>query len=98
MELRRILPALCKKKGLTLSKLSKLSGVPISTLDGWSSGRKVHDLDQLRAVAAALEVSLFDLAFGESDPFAVAAEEVLSEIFSGDVRVTLHRIQKKVKR
>jgi hypothetical protein len=52
---------------------------------------------QVKKVAAALGVSLHELVFGEPDPFEVSGEELLREIFSGDVRVTLHPLDRKKK-
>jgi hypothetical protein len=34
------------------------------------------------------------LAFGEPDPHGEVSQEILHELFSGDIRVTVHRIQK----
>ena len=95
MNLSRNLTDLCKKRGWSLARLSRASGVPIQTIHGWCVGRKAVRLDQLRKVAGALEVPVYQLAFGEPDPFENIGEEILKEIFSGDVRVTLHRIQRK---
>lgn len=96
MELQRMLLSLCKERGLTLKKLAEKSGVPKATLHGWTTGRRAFDLRQLKEVAKTLGVSLHLLVFGEPDPFEdSAADAVLQEIFSGDVRVTLHRIKKK---
>jgi hypothetical protein len=53
------------------------------------------DPDQIRSVAHALGVSVHYLLFGERDPLETPGEEILREIFSGDVRVTLHRIERK---
>ena len=89
------LTALLREKRWTLKKLSSESGVPISTLSGWTSGKSVQNLDQLKSVANALTVTVHYLAFGERDPHEEGGTEILSEIFRGDVRVTLQRIEKK---
>ena len=94
MKLGSNLSKVSKKAGLTITQLAKLSGVPVQTLHGWTAGKAVANLQQLRQVATALEVSLYELAFGEPDPFEKPGEEILKEIFSGDVRVTLHRIER----
>lgn len=64
------------------------------TIHAWTTGRKSINPDQLRKVAMILKVSVHELMFGEPDPHEPAADEVLREIFSGDVRVTLHRIER----
>lgn len=83
-----------KAKGLTFVLLARASGVSKSTIHGWSTGRKVQDLQELKRVAQVLEMSLYELAFGEVDPFEPTSVEILKEIFSGDVRVTIQRIEK----
>ncbi len=86
-----------KRKGWTLSRLAKETGINKSTLHAWTVGRGNINLDYLKKVAFALEVSVYQLAYGESDPHEAKSEEVLREIFNGDVRVTLHRIERKSK-
>jgi transcriptional regulator with XRE-family HTH domain len=95
MKLGAILEKHCERRGLNLSELARKSGVPKQTLHGWVTGRKGVNLEQLRKVSVALEVSIHELAFGEPDPYESPSEEVLKELFSGDVRVTLHRIERK---
>jgi transcriptional regulator with XRE-family HTH domain len=97
MKLAANLLSICKKRGLSLAKLSRMCGVPIQTLHGWSTGKSVANLEQLKKVASSLEVSLYELAFGETDPFENKSEEILKELFSGDVRVTLHKIERRRK-
>lgn len=94
MILGEVLTRLMKERALTLAKLSRLSGVPKTSIHGWMTGRKAMDLDQLKRVASVLEVSLHELAYGEEDPFAMRKGEILKELFSGDVRVTIHKIER----
>lgn len=88
---------LCKKRNWSLTDLSKKSGVPVQTIHNWSTGRRAHNIEQVKKVATALETSIHDLLFGEPDPFEQTSLEILDEIFTGDVRVTLHRIQRNKK-
>lgn len=97
MKLASTLIQICKKKGWSLARLSRASGVPTQTLHGWTTGRKAVQLDQLQNVAVALDVSIHQLAFGEPDPREKVGEEVLREIFNGDVRVILQRIERRKK-
>lgn len=83
------------QKGWTLARLSKETGVNKSTLHAWTVGRGTINLDYLKKVASALEISVHQLAYGEPDPHEAIGQTVLKEIFSGDVRVTLHRIERK---
>lgn len=97
MKLGEMIQYHCKKKSWSLTKLSKESKVALSTIHGWTTERTRPDIQQLRKVAAALQVPLFQLAFGENDPHEIVGEEILKEIFTGDVRVTLHRIERRRK-
>lgn len=83
-----------KNKGLSFADLSKKSGVSKSTIHGWTTGRRVQDLKELKRVAQVLEISLHELVFSEPDPFETRHEELLKELFSGDVRITVHKIER----
>lgn len=91
--LSKRLETLVKSKRFTLAELARKSGVPKSTIAGWIAG-KTPKINQLADVANALEVSFTKLALGKPDPFESESQE-LSELFEGDVRVTIHRIVKK---
>ncbi len=95
MKLSSKLLQICKARGLSISRLAKDAGVPMQTIHAWTIGRKSINPSQLQKVATVLRVSIHELLFDEPDPFESLGEEVLKEIFSGDVRVTLHRIEKK---
>lgn len=95
MKLGSKLNELCKEKGLSISALAKKSGVPTQTIHGWTVGRKSVNPEQLRKVAMVLKVSIYQLLFDEVDPHEPIGQEVLKELFSGDIRVTLHKIERK---
>lgn len=84
-----------KKKNWTLTRLAKETGINKSTLHAWTVGRGNINLNYLKKVSAALEVSVHQLAYGEPDPHEPLGVETLKEIFSGDVRVTLHKIERR---
>lgn len=69
--------------------------IPKQTLHNWTVGRRSVDPDQLKAVASALNVSLHHLLFGTPDPNEIPNEEILKELFSGDVRVTIQKIERR---
>lgn len=98
MKLSSILSTICKQRKISLASLARKAGVPPQTLHNWIVGRKSINPDQLKNIANVLEVSVHYLLFGEPDPHEQPSEEILREIFSGDVRVTLHRIEKVKKR
>ena len=86
-----------KIRGWTLARLAKECGVSKSTLHSWTTGRSALNLEKLKLVATALEISIHELVFGEPDPFEKPGDEILKEIFRGDVRVNLHRIERRRK-
>jgi transcriptional regulator with XRE-family HTH domain len=95
MRLAEMLLMLCEEKKISLSQLAKRARTPVATIHGWRTGRSVQDMDQLKRVATVLECPIHRLLYGESDPFESAiGEDSLKEIFSGDVRITLHRIER----
>lgn len=98
MKLGSKLNQLCKAQGLSLSRLAKEAGVPMQTVHAWTTGRKSINPDQLRKVALVLKISIHQLMFDEPDPHELIGEEILQEIFSGDVRVTLHKVERRQKR
>lgn len=94
--LGKTLKAECLKRGITLTQLAKQAGVPKATLHAWTTGRE-PSIGQLKKVADTLEISFYRLAFGKNDPNEVDGEVLLKELFSGDVRVTLHKIERSKK-
>lgn len=95
MKLGENLQSHCENNGMSLAKLARAAGIPKSTLHDWTRGRKTLDLVQLKKVCDVLRVPLHVLAFGESDPHDIPSEEILRELFTGDVRVTIHRIERR---
>ncbi|WP_415061371.1 helix-turn-helix domain-containing protein [Bdellovibrio sp.] len=95
MSLGKHLSRIMKERGLSLAALSKASGVSKQTIHGWTAGRRVHDISQLKKVATVLKMPLHDLLFGEPDPFLSAPAVILKELFSGDIRVTIHKIEER---
>lgn len=97
MKLGSKLNQLCKVQGLSLSCLVKEAGVPMQTVHAWTTDRKSINPDQIKKVASVLKISVHELLFDEPDPHDSIGEEILKEIFSGDVRITLHRIERRKK-
>ncbi len=105
MNLGKMIQILVEQKGWSLATLARRSGVPKTTLHGWCTGRAVQNLEQLRRVAAALEVSVHYLAFGSEDPFPKrgshhapkSGDQLLSpdnikQLFSGKVRLIVESL------
>lgn len=95
MKLGMKLSKICKERNLSLSRLAKDAGVPLATMHAWTTGRKSVNPDQLRKVASVLKISMHELIFDEPDPYESLSGEMLKEIFSGDVRVTIHKIERR---
>ncbi|QDK37199.1 helix-turn-helix domain-containing protein [Bdellovibrio sp. NC01] len=93
LKLHETIPALLKKRGMTLRALAKASKVPPSNISGWAvPGAKPKDILQVAAVAEALEVSLNFLLFGKPEK-KIDLDELPSEVVvSGVYRLRLERI------
>jgi transcriptional regulator with XRE-family HTH domain len=74
MTLDKNLITLCKKRGLTLAALAKESGVKQPTLHGWTTGRSVQNMVDLKKVCDILEISLHCILFGFRDPWGEQCE------------------------
>ena len=94
MDLGKNILQKCKEKGITLSKLAKLSGVKQPTLHGWTTGRSVQNIDDLKKVCIVLEVGLHELIFGQADPFEKKAP-IFEQTVSGQIRITISHITKE---
>lgn len=94
MKLAKNLKDLCIKQGLSFSELARQASVPVQTLHAWTIGRRSVNPEQLRRVAQVLRVSFHELLFGTPDPYEVGHEELLKELFSGDLRVTIHKVER----
>jgi transcriptional regulator with XRE-family HTH domain len=82
---------LCKEKGITVTQLARMAEISQPTLHGWTTGRSVKKVEDLKKIASVLEVSIHELLFGTPDPYESNAKR-LEEIFSGDLRITIHKV------
>lgn len=95
MELGKMLSHYCKARGLTMAQLAREAKVPKATVHGWFTGRSALKPEQLKRVATVLEAPLHELVFGEPDPYQTSPTELLTELFKGDVRVSIQQIRHK---
>lgn len=93
MKLAKNLLYYSKCKGLTISALARLSGVKQPTLHGWTTGRAVKRIEDLKKVSMVLEVGLHTLLFGEKDPYETEPQ-TMHELLNADVRIIIERIKK----
>jgi len=98
MELGKMLAHHSQRRGMSMAQLAREANVPKATLHGWVTGRRALNMRQLKSVASVLEVSLHELIFGTPDPHGSIGHELLKEIFSGDVRVSIQKIEKGMPR
>jgi transcriptional regulator with XRE-family HTH domain len=94
MKLGQQLETILKERRLSLSQLARETKIPKATLHGWMTGQRSVDPDQVRRVAAKLEVSVHYLLFGEADPRESQVPLDLEPLFSGDVRISIQRIKR----
>lgn len=95
MELAKNILRLCKEKGITVSQLARLAGISQPTLHGWTTGRSVKKIEDLRKVCEILKVSLHYILFNLPDPHEKLDQgRVLEEMFKGEVRIVIQRIVK----
>jgi len=67
LNLKKQLKALLSHRGMTAAELSRKSGVSKQVLSLWLAGAKPKNIEQVKAVADALGVSLDCLLFGDGD-------------------------------
>lgn len=97
MKLNKNLNELLKIKGVSLTRLAKSTGVPITTISNWLSGQSPKNIEQLKKVADHFNVSIEELAFGKSPPTReknVLEDFTENEIYAGKYEVVLRRIVK----
>lgn len=84
-----------KENAMTLRQLSKLSGVPVSTLSEWSSNREPKSPTQIKKVAQALGVSMHYLLFGEDDNQEPLQKLLKEDIFQGTFEISIKKVKLK---
>jgi len=96
MDLGKNLIRICNEKGITITHLARLAKIKQPTIHGWTTGRTVRNLEDLKKVSTALNVSLHELLFGTPDPI-VDVSSIFQEIFSEGLQITIHKITTKEK-
>lgn len=99
MGLKENILAQMKKQNLNQAQLSKKAVVAKSTLSSILRAKKESatvNLDTLRRLAEALNISTHALAYGEPDIRAEdVADEILTQLFSGTLKVDISRVDKR---
>jgi len=90
IQLCKILARLIKDRCMTITGLSRVSGVPVQTLHGWLYGAKPKDLCQIKRVAECFKVDLDYLCFGEESSSTIL-KDYQNEINVGIFEVILRK-------
>ncbi len=90
------LRSVLKEKGITLRKAAKLAGVANSVLDSWSAGASPTDLQAVRKLCDALDVSFSWLLTGQHEKTErqPTLAEMYQEVtyFDGLARIRIDRL------
>lgn len=91
MKLKDNLKKLLKDNNLNVLKLSKISGVPKSTLSDWLAGNSPKNIKQVKLVAEYFNVSVDQLVFSEK-PTSHSYNEIQDLVHFGKYDVFLKKI------
>lgn len=88
-----------ESEGITLSALSKATGVPKQTIHNWLCGTEPKTLDHVRAVAKYFRLTIEGLCYGDAEKSGKKALmnpiiEHEEEIRAGVFEVILRRVKK----
>lgn len=95
LKIGTVLSAQLKEKRISVRELSKLSGVPASTLGEWINNRAPKNPVQAQRVAAVLGVSLHYFFFGEEDRQEPLQKIIGEDFFKGVFEISIKRVQVK---
>jgi len=93
MQLNKILKSLLQKRGLSITSLSKDTGIPIQTLHNWLNGAEPRSFSQVKRVADYFEITLDEICYGIK-PSNELIDSYEDEINAGVFEVVLRRIKK----
>lgn len=87
----KVLTSLMETQRITFKKLSEATGVPSSTLKGWSAGGiSPQNLTQLKNVCEFFSVSMEYLLWGKEESTSLNLDRILTEkIYSGWIKVSI---------
>lgn len=92
-KLPKVLKRILSERSLSQRQLAKMSGVPLSSVNGMLGGKKSYSTDNLIAVAEALGVSL-DFLLRDAEGAGVTIESIPSTVvLDGAYRVTLSKLE-----
>jgi transcriptional regulator with XRE-family HTH domain len=94
VELQFRLKKLIQERGVSISRVSKDTGIATQTIHNWLTGREPRGLKQVKCVADYFGVSIDNLCFGISADENVKIENYGDEINAGVFEVVLRRVKR----
>lgn len=94
MNLAENLTQLLEESNITLTKLSRETDIPQSTLHGWLNGVPPRNIMQLKLIADFFGVSIDSLCFNSKDRSEGRLKEYLEQVNLGTYEVILRRAKK----
>lgn len=97
MELALNLKKILSVRHLSLTKLSKQTGVPVTTISNWLNGQPPRNISQVKAIATFLSLTVDELVFGANEATRVRTfldEFSEKEHHAGVYEVILRKISK----
>lgn len=97
MKLATVLKQLLKQRGMSVTELGSAVKVPPKTIYSWlNSGKSPRDIDQAKAIASYLKISLDELLYGDAPVVRPTTfEDFREEINAGTYQVILRKINCK---
>ncbi len=97
MKIDERLKSIMEEKGLTITQLSKLSGVRPQRISDWRNGVSVRDFKQLKSVTSELGVLIDDILFEQNKSFINGQEEINleTEWSTGLYEIKFRKINRK---
>lgn len=100
IHLKTILEKAMHDQGVSQAKLSQLTRISKATLHGYLNPRVKQskiDVSIVKKICDVLKLDFHEALFGAPDPNSKAQipKEILTDIFKGDVRLIVQRIERK---
>lgn len=93
IRLSEILKATLAERGMGVPTLAKRTGISRQTIANWIDGQKPQNIEQVKAVADYLGMTLDEICFGVIKPKKTILEEHKHEINAGVFEVVLRRVK-----
>lgn len=95
LKLKEVLSRIIETRRLSVREISKASGVSVSSLHEWLSGRAPRNPLQIKAVAVFLELSLDELLFDEPALIRSNLNQLLEQTeVNGLFQVNIRRVDR----